>query len=149
MKFLEDLVNQGKTRYIGVSNYSLRQFKRGQTFLKKHELVCNQLRANIMQQKHINGSLPYYRDNGIIMTAYSPLGHKGLTNLDEVTRMNLETVAKAHNATIHQIAIAWLINHENIITIPKAFQTKHVESNAAAADIKLSQAEIKLFYTSK
>ena len=55
-------------------------------------------------------------------------------------------VAKSHNSTIQQIAIAWLINHENVITIPKAFKIEHMEANAKAADIRLSEEEIKLFY---
>ncbi|MGV9173719.1 MAG: aldo/keto reductase, partial [Promethearchaeia archaeon] len=48
-------------------------------------------------------------------------------------------IAEKHNATIQQIAIAWLINHQNVITIPKAFHLKHVKNNAKAADIRLSR----------
>ena len=59
----------------------------------------------------------------------------------------MEKIAIAHDATIQQIAIAWLINHKNVITIPKAFKLEHVESNAAAADIILTDKEIKLFYS--
>jgi diketogulonate reductase-like aldo/keto reductase len=55
-------------------------------------------------------------------------------------------VAKSHNVTIQQIAIAWLINHENVITIPKAFKIEHMEANAKAVQIKLSENEIKSFY---
>jgi diketogulonate reductase-like aldo/keto reductase len=59
----------------------------------------------------------------------------------------LEQVANSHNATIQQITLAWLINHENVIAIPKAFQVTHIEDNAAAADINLTDAEITQFYT--
>ena len=147
MKLMEQLLNEGKIRYIGVSNFSVNQFKRGQEYLKKTEIVANQLQANIMKQKHIHNSLPYYKKEGIILTAYSPLGHRGYNNLKENIGSNLEQVANSHNATIQQIALAWLINHENVIAIPKAFQIKHVEANAAAAaDIKLTEAELKQFY---
>ncbi|MFX1514596.1 MAG: aldo/keto reductase [Promethearchaeota archaeon] len=44
------------------------------------------------------------------------------------------------------MAIAWLINHDNIITIPKAFHIKHVEANVFAADLTLSEEEIKQIY---
>jgi len=140
-------LNEGKIRYIGVSNYSVDQFKEGQGYLKKAEIVTNQLRANIMKQKHIHNSLPYYKKEGIILTAYSPLGHRGYTNLKEDIGSKLEKVAKTHNATIQQITLAWLINHENVIAIPKAFQVKHIEDNAAAADINLTEAELKKLYT--
>ncbi|MFX0058150.1 MAG: aldo/keto reductase [Candidatus Hodarchaeota archaeon] len=146
MKVLEDFKNEGKTRYIGVSNFSVDQFKKAQSYLKNSELVNNQLILNILKQGHIKESLPYYQENGIILTAYSPLGHSGFNDLKGDLKKNLEKVAIVHNASIQQIAIAWLINHESIITIPKAFKIEHVEANAKAAEIKLSEQEVKLFY---
>jgi len=146
MRVMEQLLNEGKIRYIGVSNYSVDQFKMGQGYLKKAELVANQLSARITRQKHIHNSLPFYQKEGIILTAYSPLGHRGYNNLKGEFRSKLDQVANAHNASIQQIALAWLINHENVIAIPKAFQMKHAIDNAAAADIKLSEKEIKQFY---
>jgi len=80
----------------------------------------------------------------VTVTAYSPLAHSGFTDLKGELRENLEKVAKSHKATIQQIAIAWLINHENMIAIPKALKMEHVESNAQAADIKLKKEEIDL-----
>lgn len=144
MKLLEELVKEEKTRYIGVSNFSLKQFKEAQSYLNNAELVNNQLNANIIRQKHIMESLPYYQKEGITMTAYSPLGHRGFKNLKGKIRENLGIIAETHNATIQQIAIAWLINHENLITIPKAFKIEHIEANAKAAEIKLTPEEIKL-----
>ena len=146
MRVMEQLVDEGKIRYIGVSNYSVDQFKEAEGLLKKSEIVANQLRANIKSQKHIHNSLPYYKKEGVILTAYSPLSHRGYTNLKGDYKEKLEEVATTHNASIQQIALAWLINHENVIAIPKAFQIEHVEANAAAADIKLTEAELKLFY---
>jgi len=147
MRVMEQLLNEGKIRYIGVSNYSVDQFKEGQEYLKRAEIVTNQLRANIIKQKHIHNSLPYYKKEGIILTSYSPLGHRGYTNLSGELGSKLDQIAESHNATIQQIALAWLINHENVIAIPKAFQVNHIEANAAAADIKLTEAELKQFYT--
>jgi len=146
MRVMEQLLDDGKIRYIGVSNYSVDQFKEAEGLLKKSEIVANQLRVNIKSQKHIHNSLPYYKKEGVILTAYSPLGHRGYTNLKGDFKEKLEGVATSHNASIQQIALAWLINHENVIAIPKAFQIEHIEANAAAADIKLTEAELKLFY---
>jgi len=146
MEVLEELVKEGKTRYIGVSNFSVKQFKEAQIYLKRERLVDNQLKANIIEQKHIYHSLPYYQEENITVTAYSPLGHKGLTDIEQSIKSKLEKIAEKHNATIQQIAIAWLINHKNIITIPKAFQKKHVKENAEAASILLNKEEIRIFY---
>ncbi|MBD3194811.1 MAG: aldo/keto reductase [Candidatus Lokiarchaeota archaeon] len=146
MKVLEDLVRNGRTRYIGVSNFSVDQFQKAQNYLNNEKLVNNQLKANITDQKHLSKSLPYYQSEKITMSAYSPLGHSGYTDLSGETKEKISKVAKNHGATIQQIAIAWLINHKNVFTIPKAFHTNHTIENAKAADIKLSEHEIKLFY---
>ena len=81
------------------------------------------------------------------MTAYSPLAHSGFTKLKGELGEKLEKIAKSHKVTIQQIAIAWLINHENVIAIPKALKIEHVEANAKAADIKLKKDEIELLST--
>lgn len=146
MRVLEDLVNEGKTRYIGVSNFSVDQFIKAQKVLKNVELVNNQLHVNVTRQSYIFNSLPYYQENGITLTAYSPLGHNGYNDLAGEIRKNLEKIANAHNATIQQIAIAWLINHKNVISIPKALKVEHIEENTKAADIILTKEEISLLY---
>lgn len=146
MKVLEDLKNEGKVRNIGVSNFSVDQFKKALSYLRNSELVNNQLPANISKQTHIEKSLPFYQENGIIMTAYSPLGHNGFSDLKGELKKKIEKVANVHNASIQQIAIAWLINHANVITIPKSFKVEHVEANAKAADIKLTEEEVRLLY---
>jgi len=146
MNVLETLVNEGKTRYIGVSNFSVKQFKKAQESLKKEELVNNQLHINITNQEQIHKSLSYYQRNGITVTAYSPLAHKGYTRLEGKIKEVLDEFAIKYNSTIQQIAIAWLINHKNIISIPKAFNMNHVEDNAKAAEISLLQEDIELIY---
>jgi diketogulonate reductase-like aldo/keto reductase len=149
MAVLEDLVKKGWTRYIGVSNFSVEQFKTAQEALKKEELVNNQLHINITNQKHIHDSLPYYKKNNITVTAYSPLGHGGFSELSGDIKNKLEEISKRYDASIQQIAIAWLINHENIITIPKAFNIDHIVDNSKAADINLSLEDIESFYKFK
>jgi diketogulonate reductase-like aldo/keto reductase len=149
VRLLEDLLVEGKTRYIGVSNFSVEKFQNAQECLKKAELVNTQLRTNVVHQKHIINNLSFYRKHGVTLTAYSPLGHKGLKNINEELMHKLEKIAEKHNATIHQIAIAWLVNIDGVITIPKAFQLNHVESNALAGEIVLSDNEINLVAESR
>jgi len=144
MRLLEEILAEGKTRYIGVSNFSVEKFQKAQECLKKADLVNTQIRINVTQQKHIANSLSFYQKQGVTITAYSPLGHRGLTNIEEELRKKLEKIAEKHNATIYQIALAWLVNIKGVITISKAFQLKHVEANAAAGDIVLSSEEMNL-----
>jgi len=144
MQLLEELLAEGKTRYIGVSNFSIEKFQKAQEFLKKAELVNIQIRINVTEQKHITNSLSFYKKQGVTVTAYSPLGHKGLINIKKDLRNKLEKIAKKHNASIHQIALAWVVNIKGVITISKAFQLNHIEANAAAGEIVLSSEEMNV-----
>src|SRR5271157_5439301 len=142
IRIMESFVKAGKTRYIGVSNFSVKRFKVAQQAVSNTEIVNNQIHINIAQQGHVGKSLPYYQKEGVTVSAWSPLGHSGFKNLKEPLKSTLEKVAQAHDVTIHQIAIAWVVSFKNVFTIPKAFKTEHVEANAAAAEIQLSEAEM-------
>jgi diketogulonate reductase-like aldo/keto reductase len=145
MRVLEELVEEGKTRFIGVSNYSVNQVKTAMHALKKTELVTNQVKANVTAQKHLQ-DLPFYRKEKITLTAYSPLGHRGLTNITDEQRDKLTLLAEKYNATIHQIALSWLVSMEGVITIPKTVNIDHVKANARAAEIVLSQEEMRMLF---
>jgi diketogulonate reductase-like aldo/keto reductase len=54
----------------------------------------------------------------------------------------LAAVAKRHDATPAQIAIAWSMRHDNVITIPKASDLRHVRENAAAGAIALTEEDL-------
>jgi aryl-alcohol dehydrogenase-like predicted oxidoreductase len=82
--------------------------------------------------------LPWCTEHKIPLMAYSPLGQGGRLLQSKA----LATVAKRHNATPGQIAIAWSMRHGNVITIPKASDLRHVRENAAAGAIALSDADL-------
>ena len=69
--------------------------------------------------------------------AYSPVGHgRGL--LENAT---LKKIAKRHDATTSQIALAWLLRHPGVLAIPKASNEKHVRDNARSIEIKLTKED--------
>src|SRR5207302_3650394 len=74
----------------------------------------------------------------LIMMAYSPVGHgRGL--LENAT---LKKIAKCHDATTAQIALAWVLRQPNLIAIPKASDKNHVRDNAQSTDIKLTKEDL-------
>ncbi len=70
--------------------------------------------------------------------AYSPLEQGRL-------RVNgtLDKIAKRYQVTSHALAIAWVLNQPNTIVIPKSGREDHVRDNAKAAEVKLSEGDIK------
>ena len=77
--------------------------------------------------------------------AYSPVGQGG----DLLSSPALAAVARRHNVTAAQVALAWGLRQANVCVIPKAGTVQHVEENAAAASLELTpqdRAEIDAAY---
>ncbi len=140
MEAMEYLAEEGKTRYIGVSNFSLKQMKEAQSYLKKYKIVTNQVRYNLLYREPERGLLPYCQKNKIILIAYTPLetgrlAKPGIKVLDQI--------AKKYNKTQAQVALNWLISKENVITITKASKVEHVRDVIGAVGWRLGEKDMK------
>lgn len=144
MKALEELVEEGITRYIGVSNFSVEEFQEAQSYLKNNELVTNQLEINLVKQDEIIDNLDFYQEENVTLIAYSPLNKNNFSGLNKKVKKNLKKIAEKHEATIQQIALAWLINHDNVVAIPRSSSIEHMKENAQAAEIELSEEELEM-----
>jgi diketogulonate reductase-like aldo/keto reductase len=141
---MERLIDQGKVRFMGVSNFMLRDLKQARNAATKHPIVSNQVRFNLIDRTIEDGLLRYCREAGITVIAHSPLA----TGLPSICAMDPEgilgSVAKAKSKTVAQIALNWCLATQGIVTIPKASSVEHVTENCAAADFSLSPDEIQL-----
>jgi diketogulonate reductase-like aldo/keto reductase len=137
MRGMEELVDSGKVRFIGVSNFSLRDLLNAQAALSRQRIVANQVRYNLAERTIERGLLQYCQKNGITVIAYSPLA-SGLGNIramdpERVLRRVAQTCAKSEA----QVALNWCISKENVIAIPKASTVAHVIENVGASGWKL------------
>ncbi|MDO8753753.1 MAG: aldo/keto reductase, partial [Anaerolineales bacterium] len=135
---LNKLVRDGKIKHIGVSNFNLKLLKESRD-LSETPIITNQVPYSLSDRSYIkNGMLEYCQQNNIFLTAYSPIDEGRLRR-----NSTLESIAKSHNATIHQIALAWVVSQPRIITIPMSANPKHIAENFQAADIELTRSEIE------
>lgn len=135
---LNKLVQDGRVRHLGVSNFDLNLLKLAQS-LSETPIITNQVRYSISDRSYAKyGVLEYCQQNDILLTAYSPVG-QGRLKVDQTLR----SIAETHKATPYQIALAWLTSQPNVITIPMSFDPQHIKENFDAADIELSPSEIK------
>ena len=81
--------------------------------------------------------MPWSDERGIPLMAYSPVDQGGL-----VRDRRLEAVARRHDATPAQIALAWVLRRKWVIAIPKAVEPEHIRQNRAALGIELSAADL-------
>jgi diketogulonate reductase-like aldo/keto reductase len=141
MGALELCVDEGWTRFIGVSNFSANLFDEAQGYLKGHKLVANQVEYNLLEQKPRNELLPYLRESEAILIAYSPLAQGKLVNQGNEV---LDTMAEKYNKTRVQVALNWLINQEKVITIPKSSNPFHLEEIVGAVGWKLNSKDMSV-----
>jgi diketogulonate reductase-like aldo/keto reductase len=134
---LNELVRAGRVRRIGVSNFDLNLLKQARQ-LSSTPVLTDQVPYSLRERTYSrNGVLEYCQQNGILLTAYTPFEVGGLQ-----INANLASVAKAHRATDHQIALAWLAAQPRVTTIPMSHDPGHQRENLAAADIELSPNEM-------
>jgi diketogulonate reductase-like aldo/keto reductase len=135
---LNKLVREGKVKHLGVSNFNLKLLKQAQAH-SETSIVTNQVPFSVSDRSYVNnGVMEYCQKNDILFTAYSPVDEGNLRS-----NKTLETIAKAHSATIFQIALAWVISHPGVITIPMSFNPRHIKENFDAGEIVLTKEEKK------
>jgi diketogulonate reductase-like aldo/keto reductase len=128
---LNELVADGKVRYLGVSNFSLRELKEAQG-LSQTPIATNQVPYSLKNRRYANnGVLEYCRTNGILLTAYSPL--KGGVLGDRTVKR----IARQNGVTPAQVGLHWLIRQPQVITIPKSTDEKHLRQNFDAVEVEL------------
>ena len=130
----ERLRSAGKIKRWGVSNFDVEDMK--ELFAIENGTACaaNQVLYNLENREIESGLLPWSQKNEIPIMAYSPVGHsRGLLN-----NATLKKIAKHHDATPAQIALAWVLRHSGVIAIPKSSNETHVRDNAQSVEIQLT-----------
>ena len=138
----EDLVAAGKIRSWGVSNLDLAEMKQLVALPGGSACAANQLLYNLSRRGIELDLLPWCQERRIPVMAYSPveqgriLGHKAL-----------KQVAQRLGATPAQVALAWTLRQEGVVSIPKAATVAHVRENRKALDLELDAEALKTLDT--
>jgi len=164
---MSDLVSAGKVRYIGLSEASTQTIRRAH---KVHPITAVQTEYSLWTRDPEDGLLEALRSLDIGFVAYSPLGRGFLTgqikriedlaeddfrrthprftgenfqkNLDLVARV--EEIAKEHNCTPAQLALAWVLAQgDDIVPIPGTRHPERVDENLRALEIVLSENDLR------
>jgi len=142
MKAMEKLVDDGKIRYIGVSNFDIEELKEAQGAMKKYEIVSNQVEYSPMVTYIENGLLQYCQREKISVIAYSPLKHGSAMNIVSSKRSAISEIAEKHGASVPQVILRWIISKESVIAIPKSSNPERVRENIRSMHLDLNADEI-------
>lgn len=143
IRAFEALQDSGKIGAYGVSNFDVDELEEAVAVAGEGRIACNQVLYHIEQRAIERAVLPRCLALGVSVVAYSPLGSGRFVSARSAGRKVLERVARAHDSSPQQVALAFLCRRSCVFAIPKAAQTAHTLENAAAADLKLSGEEMQ------
>ena len=133
----EALKKAGKIRHWGVSNFDTDEMEELTALPAGGNVQTNQVLYNLSRRGPEFDLAPWSRKLGIPLMAYSPVEQGALAR-----NARLEAIAKRHDATPAQIALAWVMQQDGVIAIPKASRQEHVRQNVAALDIQLTGEDL-------
>jgi len=173
MNAMADLVEAGKIKSVGVSNFNPARMRRAYAALAKRglPLALNQVRYSLIHREiETDGTIETARELGVTIVAYTPLGsgilsgkyHKNPVLLEQKTGLRknlfkreiertrmliaaLDEIAVTHGVTVAQVALNWVIhfNGEIVVTIPGATKVRQVQESAGAMNFVLSANELE------
>ncbi|HEV2721332.1 MAG TPA: aldo/keto reductase [Thermoanaerobaculia bacterium] len=133
---LREFQREGKVRHLGLSEVNVAEIKRAR---KVFDVVSVQNRYSLADREW-EKVLDYCEANGIGFIPWYPLQVGKLADAGG----KLARIAKKYGATTAQIALAWLLKRSPVmLPIPGTGSVKHVEENAAAATIELSDEDFQ------
>ncbi|MCK5024185.1 MAG: aldo/keto reductase [Thermoplasmata archaeon] len=156
---LRTLLDDGKIRHVGVSNFQVSMCEVAINSLDSHEIISNQLEYSILNRNIEKAMLKYATWRELVVIAYSPLARGMLTgkfmsghelpvddrrqkkplfcNKENIEKLQplmelLKEIGDRNNADISQVALNWLLKFDNVIPLPGAKSREQVDSHVAA-----------------
>ena len=124
---------QGGARAIGVCNFPVALLKQAVEEIGA-PIACNQVEYHVLLGQ--DKLKTYCASQNIPLTAYAPLAQGRLASYPQ-----LQAIADKHGATASQVALAWLLQQDGVMAIPKSKSEASQNSNLAALDVKLDDAD--------
>jgi diketogulonate reductase-like aldo/keto reductase len=137
----EKLRADGKVLAWGVSNFDVPELEEALAIAGPGVLGCNQVLHHLGERAIEHRVLPWCRRHGVPVVGYSPFGSGRFPTAKTGGGRALAEVAARHGATARQVALAFLAGLDTF-TIPKAARVPHVEDNAGALGVHLTQDDV-------
>jgi len=133
-EFLKKMQQEGKVKHIGLSEVSVRDIKKAQQYF---EVVSVQNMYSVDNRKW-EPVLEYCQANNIAFIPWFPLNAGNVDASDKINQ-----IAEKRNATVHQVALSWLLHHsDNILLIPGTSSVEHLEENMKTTGLELSSGDM-------
>ena len=139
----QSLKRAGRILDYGVSNINQSDMEEAIALPGGDEIATDQVLYNLKRRGVEWDLLPWCRERGIPIMAYSPIEHSPREQRGMLDHPQLKLIASQHRATPAQVALAWLLQQEGIVAIPKAGNPAHVRENRGALDLTLTDEDLR------
>ncbi len=140
MTALSRLVEQGKVRHVGLSNFSLDGLKAAQSVFDK-QLVSIQVEYNLLDRSAENALIPYCTAHGLTVLAYGVF-NQGTLSVCRTHKAVLLPMAGKYGRTLYQIVLRWLIQQSPVTAITKTRSLARLRENIAASEFDLEESDL-------
>ncbi|MFD4771837.1 aldo/keto reductase [Streptomyces niveus] len=137
LEAFEDLLDAGKIRHWGVSNFDPADLRELAALPGGDAAATNQVLYNLTRRGIEYDLLPRSQETGVPVMAYSPVEQGRL-----LPAQALQAVARRHEATPAQVALAWVLRQSGVIAIPRTGRPDHVRENHAALTLTLTDDDL-------
>jgi diketogulonate reductase-like aldo/keto reductase len=134
MKAMEKLVKDNLIKFIGVSNFDIKEIQQAELALQNERIACNQLLYHLGYRTIEKKIVPYCQSKKIAVVGYSPFGHGDFPSPNSTKGKVLAKIANTHGRIPQQVALNFLSLYSNIFTIPKTSHPEKVIENSKSAD---------------
>lgn len=132
----ERLKSDGKIGDWGVSNFDTDDMEELFAVQGGKNCAANQVLYNLSRRGPEFSLLPWCQERGVPLMAYSPIEQGRILKNHELIR-----IAKAYQATPAQLALAFLLERDGVIAIPKSASVSRVEENRGATDLEITEED--------
>ena len=140
------LVKDNLIKFIGVSNFNLKELQQAEQTLEDERIACNQVLYHLSYSAIEKRIVPYCKSKEIAVVGYSPFGHVDPPSPNSTKGKVLAEIANHHGRTIRQVTLNFLSLHSNIFTIPKTSNPERARENSKSVDAgnwKLTDKDIE------
>lgn len=135
---MEELKNQQKIKAWGVSNMDVAEMEEILGTSSGRFCETNQVLYNLRRRGIEYDLKPFHDQQKIVTMAYSPIEQGRI-----LTNKTLQSIAEKHQVSAAQIALAWVLSHQNVVPIPKSASAKRVEENVHSLKIQLDHEDVE------
>lgn len=138
LKALNEVRGEGRTRHIGISNFTVRLTDEAVP-MSAAPLVTNQVEYHpFIDQRPVSAALSRHH---MALTAYCPLAQGKVFDCP-----TLDRIGRAHDKGPGQVALRWLLQQDNVVAIPRTRSEAHADANLDVFDFELTEEEMHQIY---